>query len=131
LSMRKRREALTPDITPLVDIVFLLLIFFLVSTVFKKEELALLLNLPAAGEAAQKVERKEISIELSEETVALRGEKIDFATLDARLAEVKEKERPVIVRIDKNVRYERVVKLFDLLKKHGLNNLALVNEPKP
>ncbi len=118
--MRKRREALTPDITPLVDIVFLLLIFFLVSTVFKKEELALLLDLPAAGEAAQQIERKEISIELSEEAVAMRGEKIDFATLDARLAEVKEKERPVIVRIDKKVRYERVVKLFYLLKKHGV-----------
>jgi len=128
--MRKRREALTPDITPLVDIVFLLLIFFLVSTVFKKEELALLLDLPAAGEAAQTLERREIAIELSEEAVALRGEKIDFATLDERLAGVEAKERPVVVRIDRKVRYERVVKLFDLLKKHGLENLALVNEPK-
>ena len=62
--------------------------------------------------------------------MALRGEKIDFATLDERLAGVEAKERPVVVRIDRKVRYERVVKLFDLLKKHGLENLALVNEPK-
>jgi len=32
----KRREYISPDITPLIDIVFLLLIFFLVSSVFKK-----------------------------------------------------------------------------------------------
>ena len=39
--MKKRsRETLSPDLTPLIDVVFLLLIFFMVSTVFKKEELA-------------------------------------------------------------------------------------------
>lgn len=124
----RRREPLAPDMTPLVDVVFLLLIFFLVSTAFKKEELALLLNLPASEAAAQTIKKEEVNIELSEEAVALKGKTVTFEELDAFLATVREKNSPVNVRIDKAVRYERIVRLLDLLKKHGLNNLALINE---
>ena len=42
----RRREPLAPDITPLIDVVFILLIFFMVTSVFRKEEAALLLQLP-------------------------------------------------------------------------------------
>jgi biopolymer transport protein ExbD len=124
----RRREPLAPDMTPLVDVVFLLLIFFLVSTAFKKEELALLLNLPAGEAITEQIQREEVNIELSETELALKGKKVSFEALDAALSEVKDKNRPVNVRIDKEVRYERIVRLFDLLKKYDLNNLALINE---
>jgi len=116
--------------TPLVDVVFLLLIFFLVTSVFKKEELALLLNLPSAKEGEKVVEKKEISIELSEKSVALNGQILTLEMLDTLLADVKEKERPVILRIDRHVRYERIIRLFNILKSHELNNLLLVEEAK-
>jgi biopolymer transport protein ExbD len=124
----RRREPLTPDMTPLVDVVFLLLIFFLVSTAFKKEELALLLNLPASEAPVQKIQKEEVNIELSESELALKGKAVSFEALDAALSEVTDKKRPVNVRIDKAVRYERIIRLFDLLKKYELNNLALINE---
>lgn len=121
----KRREHLSPDLTPLIDVVFLILIFFLVSATFKKEELALMLTLPDTQSAAEEIRKEEISIELSTESVAYRGKKVDFEALDRLLEAVKEKSHPVNVRIDKQVPYERVVKLLDLLNKHSLNNLAL------
>ncbi|HHD83523.1 MAG TPA: biopolymer transporter ExbD [Campylobacteraceae bacterium] len=121
----KRREHLSPDLTPLIDVVFLILIFFLVSATFKKEELALMLTLPDTQSAAEEIRKEEISIELSTESVAYRGKKVDFESLDRLLEAVKEKSHPVNVRIDKQVPYERVVKLLDLLNKHSLNNLAL------
>ncbi|MFT7860331.1 MAG: biopolymer transporter ExbD [Sulfurimonas sp.] len=124
----RRREPLAPDMTPLVDVVFLLLIFFLVSTSFKKEELALLLNLPSSEASAQMVEKEEVNIELSALKIALKGKEVSFEQLDDALSQVQDKKRPINVRIDKEVRYERIVKLFDLLKKYDLNNLALVNE---
>jgi biopolymer transport protein ExbD len=124
----RRREPLSPDMTPLVDVVFLLLIFFLVSTAFKKEELALLLNLPVSEAQAQQIQREEVNIELSETKLALKGKELSFEELDAALSEVTDKKSPVNVRIDKEVRYERIVRLFDLLKKYELNNLALISE---
>jgi biopolymer transport protein ExbD len=124
----RRREPLTPDMTPLVDVVFLLLIFFLVSTAFKKEELALLLNLPVSEAQAQQVQREEVNIELSAAKLALKGKTLSFEELDTALSKVADKKSPVNVRIDKEVRYERIVRLLDLLKKHKLNNLALISE---
>lgn len=111
----KRREQITPDMTPLVDVVFLLLIFSW-SVQFSKEELALLLNLPASQSSAEMVEKEKISIELSETELALRGETVTFDDLDDALSQVSDKKRPVNVRIDKEVRYERIIKLFDILK---------------
>ena len=124
----KRREHLSPDLTPLIDVVFLILIFFMVSSTFKKEELALLLTLPDAKSATQEINKEELNIELSKDEVALKGKKITFEGLDGVLERVKDKQKPINVRIDKDVTYERVVKLLDLLNKHGLNNLALENQ---
>lgn len=121
----KRREHLSPDLTPLIDVVFLILIFFMVSSTFKKEELALLLTLPDAKSTTVEIEKEDINIELSKDEVALKGKKITFEELDSSFKDVTDKLKPVNVRIDKDVTYERIVKLLDLLNKHGLNNLAL------
>ena len=48
---RKQREDLVPELTPMIDVIFLLLIFFMVATVFKKDEAVLLLQLPKAKDA--------------------------------------------------------------------------------
>ncbi|MCF6200952.1 MAG: biopolymer transporter ExbD [Hydrogenimonas sp.] len=124
----RRRKSLTLDMTPLVDVVFLLLIFFLVTSVFKKEELALLLNLPSGKEGEQMVEKKEVSIELSKSSVALNGKIVDFKKLEVYISDVKDKKRPVTLRIDKDVPYGRIMELFNLLKKYNLNNLALIEQ---
>ena len=126
----RRREPLSPDMTPLVDVVFLLLIFFLVSTAFKKDQLALLLDLPSSQAPVEMVKKEEVNIELSSDKIALKGKEISFEELDTSLSEVEDKKSPINVRIDKEVRYERIIKLFDLLKKYDLNNLALINESK-
>jgi biopolymer transport protein ExbD len=124
--MSKHREALIPDITPLIDIVFILLIFFIVSSVFKKEELTLNLQLPNASAKELEIELKQINIELSSNTLAYLGKKITFEKFDLALASHLSKDKPVIVRIDKEVTYERVVKVLDILQKYSFDNLSLV-----
>lgn len=124
----KRRESITPDLTPLIDVVFILLIFFIVSSVFKKEELALVLDLPASNAKEHEVEPKQLNIELSPTTLAYLGKVITFEQLNTELQKVIKKDKPVIVRIDKEVKYERIVKILDMLQKYSLTNLALVTE---
>ena len=126
--MRKKRELLSPDITPLIDIVFILLIFFIVSSVFKKEELALSLNLPSSNAKEMDIELKQLNIELSSSSLAYLGKSLSFEQLDIKLSNVIKKNKPIIVRIDQNVKYERVVKVLDILQKYSLNNLALVTQ---
>lgn len=121
----KRREPISPDLTPIIDVVFLILIFFLVSSTFKKEELALMLTLPDAKSTSTEIKKEDINIELSKDAIALKGKKSSFAMIEATLKKITDKKKPVNVRIDRDVTYERVVKLLDLLNKYDLNNLAL------
>ena len=126
--MRKRsRETLSPDLTPLIDVVFLLLIFFMVSTVFKKEELALLLNLPkSSNNESKKADNETISIELSKTELALNGKKFEIDQFEENLKSFTKKETPVFLRVDEVVEYKRVVLVLDLLKKYKLSNLSLI-----
>lgn len=124
---RRTRQSLTPDITPLIDVVFLLLIFFMVSTVFKKDELALLLNLPKAskGEGIES-KGKNYIIEVSKQALAFNGKKVDMAGLNPYLQKIEKKSLAIELRIDKEVQYDRIVKILDKLKQFNLNNLNLV-----
>ena len=126
--MRKHREFLLPDLTPLIDVVFLLLIFFLVTSVFKKEEMALLLNLPKSSYSTQEVNTKDINIFVTPEKINFENKEVSFEDLEQVLSEVIDKNKLINVRIDKEVKYQRVMNILDILKKYELTNLALVNE---
>jgi biopolymer transport protein ExbD len=124
--MRKRRESLGLDLTPVIDVVFILLLFFIVTSVFKKEELALMLDLPSSNAKEVEVKKEQVFIELSKNKLAIKGIEVSFLSLEDNLKIIEDKNKPVIVRIDKKVEYERVVKVLDLLQKYNLTNLALV-----
>jgi biopolymer transport protein ExbD len=127
----KRRESLGLDLTPVIDVVFILLIFFIVTSVFKKDELALMLDLPTSNAKEMEIQKEQVFIELSQNKLAIKGIEVSFESLEDNLKAISNKEKPVIVRIDKKVEYERVVKVLDLLQKYDLSNLALVtNENK-
>jgi len=124
----KRRENLPIDLTPLIDVVFILLIFFIVSSVFKKEELALILDLPSSHAKEVEVDVKQVAIELSPTKLAYKGKEVTLEQLERNFENVLNKKQAVIFRIDKKVSYEKVVEVLDLLQKYNLNNLALITQ---
>ena len=126
----KKREILTPDITPLIDVVFILLIFFIVSSVFKKDELALVLNLPTSSAQEIELKQKEIIIELNSEKLAIYGEESTLESLEEEIIKIEDKERNIIFRIDKEVKYEKIVNVLELLQKHQLFNISLITDTK-
>ena len=130
MSRRQRRESLSMDLTPLIDVVFLLLIFFLVTSTFKKDELALLLKLPKTeqGGASQK-KIDQLTIELSDADVAVNGAKSSLEELPS-VFEKTEKETLVNLRVDGDVKYTRLVKVLDLLQANKLENISLITEKK-
>ena len=122
----KRREPLQLEMTPLIDVVFILIIFFIVTSIFKKEELALLLNLPSSNAQKLDIEEERITIELSEEQIAFGGKEVTLELLEEALEKITDKKRVIIIRIDEEVIYKRIVLVLDMLQKNGLHNLTLV-----
>jgi len=123
--MRKKREKIAPDLTPVIDIVFILLIFFMVTSVFKKEDVILALDLPKLNAKATTSKEKPISIELSKEKLAIDGTILEFEDLNNQLKEY-DKDTKIVIYIDKKVEYERVMRLFNLLQLHSLNSFSLI-----
>ena len=126
----KKREILTPDITPLIDVVFILLIFFIVSSVFKKDELALVLNLPTSSAQEIELKEKEIIIELDDEKLAIYGNETSYESLEEEIIKIEDKERNIIFRIDKDVKYEKIIKVLEILQKGQLFNISLITDTK-
>jgi len=114
----------------LIDVVFILLIFFIVSSVFKKDELALVLNLPTSSAEEIELKEKEIIIEINDIKLAIYGKEIDLENLDLKMNEIKDKKRNIIFKIDKDVKYEKVVKVLDILQKNKLFNISLITQSK-
>ncbi len=123
--MRKKRELLTPDLTPVIDIVFILLIFFMVTSVFKKEDVALALNLPKIDSGVQISNDKSITIELAKKEIAIDGKKYSLNDYEKVMSKYK-KDIKILIRIDKDVEYEKVMSLFDVLQKNKLTSFSLV-----
>ena len=121
---RKKREIMSLDLTPLIDVVFLLLIFFMVSTTFNKYG-KIDIDVPTSKVTTKIEESKiEIIVDKNENYFILKDGKtspIDIERLGEYLVGVKE----VSITGDKNLRYQVVMDLITKVKKQGIENLGI------
>ncbi len=122
-------EEFVLNLTPMIDVVFLLLIFFMVSTTFLDDEQQIDVELPKAESAGEQVETPdEITLTITEEGlvfhqgVPLAKEQL----LDLlRSAAQHDAETPVTIRGHREARHEAIVGVMDACGLAGLSNLAV------
>jgi len=116
------------DVTPLADTVFLLLIFFMLSSTFVSEP-GIKLNLPKTRTAEIDPDDKIIVSVSTDETIYINNRR---TTLDELESDIKtllmSKPAPVVLRADKNVRYGLVVSVLDKARLAGAKKLAVAAE---
>ena len=129
----KNRDEFNLDITPLIDVVFLLLIFFMVSTTFKHES-EINITLPSASNKTVTKKPNAINVGLDlKGNIYIDGEKLnnsEFQTIKTALFErIKETEKPpVIISADTNVKYQSVIYLLDTLRQLGLVKITYATQ---
>lgn len=124
---KDRYEEPRLGIAPLIDIVFLLLIFFMVTSHFDVAS-GVRIRLPKV--ANRIVDRGDNKITLVIDKAGalyLEGEKIDNSALTARLEELIEKKNfaRLILQADKDVRHGRVVEIMDIAKSSGIDSIII------
>ncbi len=131
--MHFRRQSKQYDeinLTPLIDVVFLLLIFFMVSTTFTKET-HLKVDLPEAEGQQTPALSDKVEVMISADgSYAVNGESLVNSQMQTLLTaiEVKgqgNKELPFIITADANVPYEKVVQAMDAAGRLGYTNLTM------
>jgi biopolymer transport protein ExbD len=119
-------QALTSlSITPLIDIVFLLLIFFLVATRFSEEDRELDVKLPTASEAKPLIAKpKEIEINVDKEgNYYLSGQIADLDQLEQVLSTAivnNPMNQSVVLRADRRASWDAVVQAIDTCHRVGI-----------
>lgn len=130
--LRKQNDEPRIDLTPMVDVVFLLLIFFMISTTFV-ESPGISIKLPETSAQTIDREPKEIKISLSREgDIYYRNQKISLGDFRVLLAEHRSdaKETTVLLLADQESRHGKVVTLMDLARNAGFTKLAIATEQR-
>ena len=132
---RIRRESVVEsdelNLTPLIDCVFLLLIFFMVTTVFKEPYLLKVL-LPEAEQATLIEEKKLVATIDRAGVMEVNRYPVTLETLEGVLTREKEGVRVVtlIIRTDKQTRHGLVLDTMEIAKRIGIEKIVLATEKK-
>lgn len=131
MKRKARRSGLIAEIniTPFTDVVLVLLIIFMIATPFIYQS-NMKVQLPKAS-ASEETSRDVIITINAQGDVFLEDQKLDLDTLKYRLtAMVKGKpDTSVIINGDKNVKYDSVIQVMDVLTRSGVKNPGLGIEP--
>ncbi len=118
----------TLSLMPLLDVIFLLLIFFLVATRFAEEDREMEMPLPDASEAMPlTVAPREVFINIDAEgRFFVGGKEVEAAELEQILlrAAANNPHQAAIIRADRNVSFQRVVTAGNLCKRAGVEFMA-------
>lgn len=131
---RQRSQEVGVDLTPLIDVVFLLLIFFMVSTTFTRES-HLQVELPeASGEPAAAAEVEQIDVVITAEGQYILNDKSLVnnrrETLERGVSELAGGDRslPFVITADARTPHEYVVRAMDVAGRLGFAGLSITTE---
>ena len=131
--LKQEEEEYRPLLTPLIDVVLLLLIFFMVSTVFIDYQRQLTIELPESEASMIPEEKEPHFLEMSREGIVyLDGIEVSLVQLKKVLARRSDIEE-IVIRADRTLPYGDVVRVMGYCKDVGITKVgaAVLPELKP
>ena len=127
------REEVRIELTPLIDIIFQLVLFFMVSTTFDQDP-AIDIALPESS--SEQVVSKDISTEIwidKKGTILVDQLSVSNAELESMIQQKLQinKDLLIIVNADQNVEHKKVVSLIDELQQIGVKKISIGTEIAP
>ena len=115
------------DLTPMLDVVFIMLIFFIVTATFVKES-GLDVNSPDKNNTPQDADKKSIVLQISSrDRITLRGRDIDFRSVRANIERLhaENPEAPVVVQPHPDSTTEVMIHVMDAARQAGVYNVSI------
>lgn len=128
LFRKKRRDMPQVNITPLIDVVLQLLLFFMVSTTFMTQT-GIRIDLPKASQTVKNIAQESNTIVISaDNSIYINRQQIEnIEQLRTVLVELQQKQDSelIIIKADENVAHGIVVSVMDLAKTCGFSRIAI------
>jgi biopolymer transport protein TolR len=118
------------NVTPMVDVMLVLLIIFMVSAPYLYQGITI--KLPKTTPQKDEIQKgKTIAIDKNK-NIYYQGEKVSIETLEERLNKIagEMEPEPVFIRADAELPYGDVIELMDMIKQTGIETIGMVTEPK-
>lgn len=123
--IRKRFDEI--NVIPFIDIMLVLLVMVLTTATFVNQGI-IPIELPEAKAAAKESKEKEVTVYVNAKGELFIGkEKVDLKTLELRLSKLS-KEQAVVLRSDKESRFQDFVSVMDILKRLDHEQLYIVTK---
>ena len=115
---------------PLIDVILLLLTFFIFSVAMMVRADALDVTLPsvASGEAVERTEIVSVTV-LADGTVRVLGEPVSDADLGPRVAQLAGEGKRVLVAADERAASGALLRVLDALSAAGVKNVGVIGRP--
>jgi biopolymer transport protein ExbD len=115
------------DLVPMIDVVFQLVVFFMLSSTLVTRT-GLNLDLPGASAAQERVTSSIVLAIVSEDEVYLGDQRLTLETLDEVLAAERElaSDRSISIEADRSLAYGTMVAVLDVLRRNGFRGANLV-----
>lgn len=126
--LKEPEEDVGISLTSLIDVIFLLLIFFMVTTTLIDPSKMLDIQLPEAKAASPKTKSIPVTIELGKDgKILLNGKRVNLKTLESRLKALGSgsKKKTAIVRADRRLDYGRVVRVLGICRASGFYDIGI------
>lgn len=123
----RKRKTFSLDMTPLIDVVFLLLLFFMISTTFIKDS-EIKINLPQVSSTASTAIQASIEVIVTaKERIFIDGKPTNLKTLQTSIrAHSKEgTKKALLIRADGNVKHKLIVGIMDAGKNAGITKISV------
>ena len=119
-------------IIPMIDIIFFLLVFFMMSTLYMVEQHTLPVNLPQAASVQQDMPRSIPITVVADGRILYEQEEIPLELLSKRvgIAALEQPESVFVLQADKLTSYEKVIAVLDEIKLAGARRVALASDIK-
>ena len=126
--LSSREEELVVNITSLIDVIFILLIFFMVSTQFKRSSLPL--DLPQSEDTTQEQNTTKV-LAVTANAIELDGSAVTLETLQATLTALYEQnpELALSLECERTVDFERIVQILTKIQAAGISRIGIVHDP--
>ena len=129
IKLRKRQSAKTPEmqLSPMIDMIFLLLVFFILSSMYMSEVKTIPIKIPVAQNAVNQSKTTFIVAIKADGSIFLGDKPVELKSLvmQASLENKAKSDFAVIIRADKDVDYGKVILVLDKLKGAGITRFGM------